>query len=137
VLNRRPPGAPPTESDLETCLLQLSRRAGVREPERQWELRANGRIYRLDFAWPDSHFAIEGDGADTHTGRHALVQDLRRQNQIVMGWLILRFTWEDIYLYPDVTCRVIREAWLYMLTSPTPSQLANWQAGGDGAIRSN
>jgi very-short-patch-repair endonuclease len=137
VVDRRPPGAPPTESDLETCLLQLSRRAGMSEPERQWELRANGRIYRLDFAWPDCRFALEGDGAETHATRRALVGDLRRQNQIVMGWLILRFAWEDVYLDAELTCQVIRDAWLYTLTGPTPSQLASWRSGANGAIRSN
>jgi very-short-patch-repair endonuclease len=114
VLGRRRPGAPATGSDLETCFLQLTRLAGLPDPLRQFELRVGRSTIRLDFAWPPCRLAVETDGAETHATPEALVADLRRQNQIMFGWFILRFSWDDVHLHPDAVCEVLRRAWLVL-----------------------
>jgi very-short-patch-repair endonuclease len=132
VLGRRAPEAPPTGSDLETCLLQLTRRAHLPDPVRQQLLTVDGRIILLDFSWPSCRYALEADGAETHGNRQALWGDLDRQNQIVLGWLLQRFTWEHVYLYPDGVVELMRRTWLFLQTGPTPAQLTHWQGRAGG-----
>lgn len=102
VLDRRPTGAPPTESELETRFLQVLRAAGVGEPVRQRRVRLpSGLWVRLDFAYPDERVFIETDGR-SHAGWQVQVRDKQRQNQVVLlGWKPLRFTWADMVHRPD------------------------------------
>jgi very-short-patch-repair endonuclease len=45
---------------------------------------------------------LEADSFEWHGDRAALVRDARRYNQFVVhGWLVLRFTWEDVMFHPD------------------------------------
>lgn len=103
VLKRRPKGAPPTESDLETLFLQCLRAAGVRQPVRQHRLRLpDGSWVRLDDAYPDELLFVELDGWAGHGSRRAFRQDRRRQNQVVLlGWRPLRLTWADVVHEPE------------------------------------
>jgi len=105
VLALRPKGAPPTESLLETRLVQLARRVpGLPPPERQFSVRAqDGRVVaRVDLAWPDLGLFVELDG-QFHTGQP--VHDARRETLIVAmtGWLCGRFTWDDAINRPATT----------------------------------
>lgn len=94
ALDRRPPGAPCTESDGETRLLQICRAGGLPAPVRQHVV-VLGRRHRLDAAWPPWFVGVEVDGAATH-GPDRLDADLHRQHRIVLGrWTLLRFTWVD------------------------------------------
>jgi very-short-patch-repair endonuclease len=109
VVDRRPVGAPATESDAETAFVQLCRRFGLPEPTRQLEV-VLGRRHRLDFAWIDERVAVEVDGRAVH-GPDMLGADLRRQNRIVLaGWLILRFTYEDLVRFPADTAQQVGRA---------------------------
>jgi very-short-patch-repair endonuclease len=118
VLARRPAGAPPTESDAETLFLQLSRLAGVGEPVRQYQIVIKGQKIRIDFVWMKWRIAVEIDGAATHATVEAFGRDLRRQNRIVFGWLLLRFTWEDVSKYPEQVLEVFRDACALQLVEP-------------------
>jgi hypothetical protein len=95
VLDRRPAGTPPTESDAETLFAIVARSSGLPTPRRQFGVLVGGRRLRVDFAWPEVHLA-----------------DLRRQNAIVLdGWLVLRFTWWTVVNRPDQVRRDLRSAW--------------------------
>ena len=51
----------------------------------------------LDFAHLGLRIAIEVDGHAFHSDRNAFESDRRRQNALVLdGWLVLRFTWDQI-----------------------------------------
>jgi very-short-patch-repair endonuclease len=113
VIARRPSGAPPTESDAETLFLQLSRRSGLPEPVRQFIVRTREGSLRADFAWPELRLIVEVDGAATHANAQALGRDLHRQNRL-LGWTILRFTWQDIVRRPDYVLKKLREAWVLL-----------------------
>lgn len=103
VLERRPAGAPPTESLLETLMVQLARTVpGLPEPVRQlWVESANAR---LDLAWPQLGLFVELDGQH-HKGQP--VYDARRETAIVAatGWLCGRFTWTEVVHTPRATAR--------------------------------
>jgi hypothetical protein len=107
VLNARPAGAPPTESLLETLMVQLVRTVpGVPSPERQLRVvNAYGEaVARVDLAWPDIGLFIELDGQH-HQGQP--VYDARRETAVVAvtGWLCGRFTWHEVVDIPVVTAR--------------------------------
>ena len=119
LLARRSPGSPATESDAETLFLQLARRAGLPEPQRQYAVPTAEGNFRLDFAWPSRGLGVEIDGAGAHASRDALRRDLRRQNRLVLslasaGWALLRFTWDDVASprYGEQVAANLREAWL-------------------------
>jgi hypothetical protein len=98
VLAGRPHGAPPTESLLETLMLQLARDiGGLPEPTRQHHvIDADGAfVARVDLCWPDLGLFLELDGQH-HTGQP--LYDARRETAVVAttGWLVGRFTWHEV-----------------------------------------
>lgn len=68
-------------------------------------------ILHLDLAWPDLRIAIECDSLAHHFAAHRLRWDDRRQNALVMlGWLVLRVTWQDVTARPGPTGELLRRA---------------------------
>jgi hypothetical protein len=103
VLALRPPGAPPTESALETLMVQLIRTLPqVPEPTRQFWLydRHDVFIARIDLCWPELGVFIELDGQG-HRGQP--VYDAIRQSAVTAatGWLCGRFSWTEVNDYPE------------------------------------
>jgi len=103
VLALRPAGAPPTDSLLETLMVQLIRTVpGLPEPVRQlWIEAAHAR---LDLAWPNLGLFIELDGQHH---KDQPVYDARRETAVVAatGWLCGRFTWTEVVHTPNSTAR--------------------------------
>jgi len=103
VLGRRPAGAPPTESLLETLMVQLARTVpGLPDPVRQlWIPEAHAR---LDQSWPDLGLFVELDGQHH---KDQPVYDARRETAVVAatGWLCGRFTWTEVTRIPHSTAR--------------------------------
>ncbi|HVV35215.1 MAG TPA: hypothetical protein VHC63_01345 [Acidimicrobiales bacterium] len=106
VLAVRPPGAAPTESLLETLMVQLLRSIGVPTPTRQLELfNEHGELEaRLDLCWPELGLFLELDG-EGH--RFQPVYDANRQTRVVAltGWLCGRFSWTEVHDNPIPTGR--------------------------------
>ena len=107
VLARRPPGAPPTGSLLETLMVQLARRVpGLVDPIRQCEVYdVHGQfVARVDLAWPELGLFIELDGQQH---KDQPVYDARRQTAVsaATGWLCGRFTWHEVVYLPTTTAR--------------------------------
>lgn len=107
VLARRPAGAPPTESLLETLAMQLARTVPrLGEPTRQHEIWwPDGTfVARVDLCWPRIGLFFELDGQH-HDGQP--VYDARRETGVVAatGWLPGRFTWHEIVRVPRATAR--------------------------------
>lgn len=107
VLARRPVGAPPTESLLETLLVQLARRVpGLGDLVRQHEVIDSHGVFvaRVDLCDPDRGFFIELDGQH-HKGQP--VYDASRESAVVAatGWLCGRFTWTEVTRVPTTTSR--------------------------------
>jgi very-short-patch-repair endonuclease len=115
VLARRPAGAPPTESELETRYLQLLRHSDVPPPKRQYQVcDAAGRcLWRLDVCWPEARLWVELDGRGTHTQPAALLSDRHRQNELAvrLHWTPLRFTWDDVTVRAPATVSLTE--WAY------------------------
>jgi hypothetical protein len=109
VLARRPLGAAPTGSDLETQCLQVFRRGGVREPVRQFPvIDPDGEVVAVaDFGFPPKLFVAETDGLETHGKTKQQQQyDLNRQNRSLdVGYGLRRFTYADVTQRPRYVCR--------------------------------
>jgi hypothetical protein len=107
VLTRRPAGAPPTESLLETLLLQLARPVpALGELDRQVEvLNEHGTfVARVDLAKLELGVFFELDGQQ-HQDQP--VYDASRETAVVAatGWLCGRFTWHEVRRTPRTTQR--------------------------------
>ncbi|KAA1427434.1 DUF559 domain-containing protein [Nocardioides antri] len=57
---------------------------------------------RPDLVDEELRIVVEADSFEWHGDRAALRSDARRYNAFVVnGWLVLRFSWEDVMLHPD------------------------------------
>lgn len=95
------------ESPMETRLRLLLHDGGAPAPVPQYEVRdAGGRfLARVDLAYPQWRIALEYEG-DHHRERAQFRRDIARVNALRQaGWLVLRFTADDVLRHPD---RVVR-----------------------------
>lgn len=88
LLERRAPERKPTESEMETKMLQVLRRNGLPEPVTQYVIRHNGAfVARVDAAYPKWRIVIEYDSYQEHTGRTRLDRDTERRLRLQgAGW---------------------------------------------------
>ncbi|MBA3653259.1 MAG: type IV toxin-antitoxin system AbiEi family antitoxin domain-containing protein [Actinobacteria bacterium] len=107
ALNRRPEGAPHTDSDAETLCIQVYRHRGVRDPVRQYEIWDDDVfVAQVDLHWWPIPFGVEVDGLASHATPDALQYDLNRANRIGDAQhLIRRFTYWDVVRRPAYVCR--------------------------------
>ncbi len=77
--------ARPTESDMETMLLQALRRHGLPEPVLQHEIfdAAGHFVARPDAAYLEFKIAIEYDSRQEHSDEFQLARDATRRNRLV------------------------------------------------------
>lgn len=111
VLALRPTGAPPTESLLETLMVQIVRTvSGLPPPVRQYRVvnRHGTLVARVDLCWPDLGLFIELDGMH-HAGQP--VHDAARQTAVTVatGWLCGRFTWRQVTRQPRTVARELAD----------------------------
>lgn len=93
ILEARVGGFGPGDSHPEVRIAKLLLVAGLPRPVQQHQLRANGRVVRIDLAYPDLLIALEFDGWAFHSSRSAFDDDRARANELeVLGWTVLRFT---------------------------------------------
>lgn len=107
-IERLPAMAAETESGLEVLFLEVCEAYGLPMPVPQLPVRAGGRSFRIDFAYPECRLAIEIDGVESHSTPEQRAHDARRQHLLEQaGWRVLRFTHAE--LSGDALHRKIRE----------------------------
>lgn len=112
LLDARDPGRRPTESEMESRLLQALRARGLPEPEVQYEIwQGTAFIGRVDAAYPDAKIALEYDSDEFHTGRTATRHDrARRHRLIAAGWLPVDIGPADLREGGTSACAAIAQA---------------------------
>lgn len=99
-----------TESELERLFHRNVVKPGsLPHPAFQFRI-YDGRefVARRDFVYPHELVAIEVDGWRFHAGMKAWQHDLETDNRLVaLGWVVLRFTWDDITRRPEDVIRRI------------------------------
>jgi hypothetical protein len=117
VLSQSEDDTPPTESLLETLMVQLARTIpGLPAPTRQYVVydEHGSFVARVDLTWLPFGLFIELDGQH-HAGQP--VYDARRETGVVAatGWLCGRFTWTEVTCYPRSTARRLATPRLFMV----------------------
>jgi very-short-patch-repair endonuclease len=111
ALDMLPVGDRPSDGMLELWYAELSRSQGLPSYTFQHSVRIDGRVIRIDFAYPAQKVAIEVDDYDSHGSLRGFLNDARRQNLLVLdGWLVLRVTWWDIRHEPNRVAAQVRDA---------------------------
>jgi len=94
---------PRTWSPAERLGRQVLARTGLQGW--QWNLPVallDGSVAVVDAALPHLRLAVEIDGRAHHVDPAAFQRDRHRQNGLVaLGWIVLRFTWDDLVQRPD------------------------------------
>jgi len=75
---------------------------GLPTPALQYEVvDANGRTWRVDFAWPEYRVAAEYDGVDWHSGPRAFKRDRNRSAALQeVDWVTVPIIAEDVRQRP-------------------------------------
>jgi very-short-patch-repair endonuclease len=94
VLARRPPGARPTASALETLAIQEIRRQGLPPPVRQFVIRdGTSFVAQVDLAYPRAWLVVEVDSREHHDQDPDWARDLERRNRITaLGYTVMHVT---------------------------------------------
>lgn len=88
-------------SQLELSLLRLIEACPIPPPVLQHEVVIDGKVYRLDAAWPPHMVAAEADGHRWHATRQEFERDLARSRALTAaGWRHLRYGWADVHQRP-------------------------------------
>jgi hypothetical protein len=77
----------------------------------QHRIRYDDFYARVDLADDDLGIVLEADSFEFHGERAALSRDCERYDELASrGWLVLRFTWEQVMLRPEWVARIIDRA---------------------------
>lgn len=95
----------------ESCLRAIALQVDGLDVEPQVRIVEPEFLGRVDLADQRLRIIIEADSFEFHGTRRALVEDAGRYNRFVAaGWIVLRFTWEDVMLHPEVVREVLAGA---------------------------
>jgi very-short-patch-repair endonuclease len=96
-------------SEAELDFLRLCRRAGIDLPQVNVRVTVGSKTFEVDFCWPDRRIVIEVDGYAFHGGRSRANADRDRDQLLaIAGWLVHRFTADQIRDDPDEVIRRLR-----------------------------
>ena len=96
--------ANPFESVLRAILIE----AGIAVVP-QWATTVGGITYTPDLADPFRGIAIEANSWAHHAGKTEHNDDCLRYNALVVGgWIVLRFTWEQVMFEPHTVVATVR-----------------------------
>ena len=109
VLEDRNPALAPSESEMETLMLEVIGRHGLPAPVPQHEIRANGKVIaRVDAAYPEHRIAIEYQSTQEHSGYDPLVRDSARRNRLyAIGWSVIDVTHPELQSGGDTFCAAL------------------------------
>ncbi len=112
LLLARAPKQRPTESEMETLLLQALRAHGLPAPIPQHKVwQGSLCLGRVDAAYPDERIAIEYDSDEFHTGRAATKHDRARRHELIAAsWLPIDVGPTDLRSGGKLTCAAIAQA---------------------------
>ncbi|BBZ32899.1 hypothetical protein AWB99_11800 [Mycolicibacterium confluentis] len=92
-----------SESQMESEARLAMHDGGLPEPELQYEVVDRlGRVWRLDFAWPDVRIAVEYEGFDWHSTPEQLRHDREKRAALLdIDWVVLSITADDVRRQPS------------------------------------
>jgi hypothetical protein len=101
-------GADRSASELERRGRKLIAAAGLPMPVSEFPIPWTVNR-RFDDAYPDRTIAIEWDSQRFHGQKASFEADrIRNRDATINGWVIIRFTWEDVHLRPQQIVETLR-----------------------------
>lgn len=98
--------ANPFESGLRAVVLAL----GITGFVPQLPVRAPGLVGHVDLGDDELGIVLEAEGFEFHVTRAALHRDCRRYTALGRaGWVVLRFSWEDVMFHADWVADSVRD----------------------------
>jgi hypothetical protein len=99
-----------TESELEELVLTVVRQWGLPDPERQLSVGdTTAPIGRVDFVYKAARLVVEADSRRHHSSWEEIEADRRRDARLMAaGWSVLRVTWTELTMEPDLVVAAIR-----------------------------
>jgi very-short-patch-repair endonuclease len=103
---------PRSESPLESISRGYMIEGGIPRPElQQWITADDGRRYRVDFLWRDRRVIGEADGWVKYASIEDVREEKRREDALRrMGYVIVRWTYDELRKHPDRVIARIRAA---------------------------
>jgi hypothetical protein len=101
--------SPLAESPMESEARLVMIDGGLPAPVLQYDVvDCSGRLWRLDFAWPDYRVAAEYDGVEWHSGPEAFRRDRTRSAALQdLGWVVVPMIADDVRRRPEQLVRRI------------------------------
>lgn len=105
-----PLARPEAESPMESEARLAMHDCGVPDPELQHEIiDRDGRLWRVDFAWPEFRVAVEYDGYDWHSQPDDFIRDRQRRAALIeLGWTVMSIVADDVRRAKWATARRIK-----------------------------
>jgi len=100
------------QSPLESLSRFQLKATGLPEPQLQVAIHdEDGLIGFADMAWPELGVVGEADGFGKYNRREDLIQEKRREDRMrAQGWIVVRWTWQEILTSPEAVARRIQRA---------------------------
>ena len=106
------------DSFLESMLRALVVTSGIEGFEPQVLVEEGSFRARVDLGHRQARLAVEADGYEFHGSRYDFAADCRRYDELVAaGWLVLRFSYEQVISDPAWVIATIRRTLAQRLTS--------------------
>jgi very-short-patch-repair endonuclease len=101
-------------TELERTFLRLVREAGLPRPTCQRVFRHDGRTFaRVDFSFEPHPILVEVSGRRGHSTDDERAKDARRRNELQsLGFVVLEFTFDDVFRRPADVLATLRAAGL-------------------------
>jgi very-short-patch-repair endonuclease len=100
-------GSPRAANPFESVLRAIALGIGT-DWDPQHRIRYDDFYARVDLANQHLGIVLEADSFEFHSERAAMLRDTERYDELVSrGWLVLRFTWEQVMLRPAWVAQVI------------------------------
>jgi hypothetical protein len=101
-------GSDPRSTRLERLGRSILESAGLPVPIAQYPIPWS-ESRRFDDAYPEAKLAIEWDSRSWHSQRGAMRLDRQRDRQAALhGWIVIRFTWQDVTETPGEVSSTVR-----------------------------
>lgn len=95
-------GDGPTESELESLMLELIDSCGLPRPRRQKRGSTTDKRVRVDFLFEEQGVILEGDGYEHHSGVDQFEAERERNNLLTAGgFFVLHWTWRALHDRPE------------------------------------
>lgn len=101
----RPGAESPMESEARLVMLD----GGLPEAVLQYEIvDRDGRLWRVDFAWPEQRLIVEYDGFDYHSSPADLLRDRQKRAALQeLDWRVPSIVSDDVRRHPEALLRRI------------------------------